>query len=804
MGGEAALVIGLLLLLFRLRSYLGLYPLCLALGVFQPFQVFLTASIYVPVLPGFVVSPGSVIMFTASLFAILLVYIREGTLVARKVIYGIMIANLGMTGLLYLSGLHLALPGTLNFLSLPVEMFNLGGRVMFAGTLALFVDVLLIIFVFETVRRFIPKSPFLRIYLTMSLVLAMDSLIFATIAFSGRPDFFSLLFSGIAGKVLWALFFAAGLAIYMRLAEFVESDFTSAFIPYRDIFHALTYREKYEIERAHAQTSLARSEKKFRTIFNASNDALFICDIANCRILDVNESVHALLGYTPEEVTGQDISILESDHPGHNWEGGASAMEKVSDGGSSWFEWQCRHKDGRFVWVEATVSSVIIDDQKRRLVVLRDVTERRQVEAERHELQAHVLQTQKLEAMGTLAGGIAHDFNNILGAVIGYAELIKDECDPVSDVAEHIDEVLSAGHRAADLVRQITAFRQGGSKEPAPLKPIYIIKEAVKFLKQILPATITIREQLDADTPSIMADPTQIHQVMMNLCINAFHAMESCGGSLDIQLCGRNLNGEDIKNVSGISPGYFVMLSIGDTGSGIPLEIRDRIFDPYFTTKPAGMGTGMGLSIVQDIVEADGGFVTCESTPGSGTCFQVFFPATEHKIYEPSQPIPEEPDTGREKILFVDDEKSLTELARSLFPRLGYHVTTFNNSLEALAYVKEAPHRFDLVITDYNMPGMTGLELSRNIQAIRTDLPIILCTGYSEVIDETRVDDYGIKGFIMKPIARNEIAALIRIVLDEHGKEKQNMREAENNFSHGKAAETVVKDDPSPGNVEQS
>ena len=802
MGGEAALVIGLLLFLFRLRSYLGLYPLCVALGVFQPFQVFLTASIYVPVLPGFVVSPGSVIMFTASLFAILLVYIREGTVVARKVIYGIMIANLGMTGLLYLSALHLALPGTLNFLSLPVEMFNLGGRVMFAGTLALFVDVLLIIFVFETVRRFIPKSPFLRIYLTMSLVLVMDSLIFTTIAFAGRPDFFPLLFSGIAGKVLWALFFAAGLAVYLRFAEVVESDFTLPFTPYKDIFHALTYREKYEIERAHAQTSLARSEKKFRTIFNASNDVFFVCDMEKGRILDVNESVHALLGYTPEEMTGQDISILESVHPGHNWEG-ESAMEKVSDGGSSWFEWQCRHKDGQLVWVEATVSSVVIDDQKRRLVILRDVTERRQVEAERYELQAHVRQTQKLEGMGTLAGGIAHDFNNILGAIIGYAELIKDECDPVSDVGRHIDEVLSAGHRAADLVRQITALSQGGSKEPVPLKPIYIIKEAVKFLKQTLPATIIIREQLDADTPSIMADPTQIHQVMMNLCINAFHAMESCGGALDIQLCGRNLNGEDIKNVPGISPGYFVMLSIADTGSGIPSEIRDKIFNPYFTTKPAGKGTGMGLSIVQGIVEAEGGFMTCESTPGSGTCFQVFFPASEPKISETSQPIPEEPDTDRENILFVDDEKPLTELARSLFPRLGYRVTTFNSSLEALAYVKEAPHRFDLVITDYNMPGMTGLELSRNIQAIRRDLPIILCTGYSEVIDETRVNDYGIKGFIMKPIARNEIAALIRIVLDEHGKEKQDMREEDSDFSHGKAAETVVKDDQSPGNVEQ-
>lgn len=395
----------------------------------------------------------------------------------------------------------------------------------------------------------------------------------------------------------------------------------------------------------------------------------------------------------------------------------------------------------------------------------RDITQRKQAEEMMKSLQAQLLHAQKMEAIGTLAGGIAHDFNNILGAVLGYAELARDSSPTGSEVARDLDRVLEAGHRAAALVKQILAFSRQADTERIPLAPVHMVKEAIRLLRPTLPTTITIKHRLDTRTRSILADPSQLHQIVMNLCTNAFHAMEQTGGILDISLSDCELTLQELLSYPGVQPGEFVVLSIGDTGSGISPEIRDKIFDPYFTTKEVGKGTGMGLAIVHGIATASGGFVACESKPGNGTVFRVFFPAIEEDVTRESQPAEAAP-TGKERILLVDDDDILAEMGQTMLERLGYEVTVLTSSLEALALFQNHPEVFDVVITDQTMPGMTGMDLARRMLQIRPDIPIILCTGFSNLVSEEQAKGSGIKGFAMKPMTKKEMALLLRTVLE--------------------------------------
>ena len=372
-----------------------------------------------------------------------------------------------------------------------------------------------------------------------------------------------------------------------------------------------------------------------------------------------------------------------------------------------------------------------------------------------------------MEAIGTLAGGIAHDFNNILGAIIGYAEMASDAIPPESVATKYLAKVLDASSRAAGLVKQILAFSRQANIERIPLKPSHLVKEAIKLLRPSLPSTITINQKIDSVTRSILADPTQVHQILMNLCTNAFHAMEQTGGTLEITLADRTLSQEDLQHKPDIQPGVFVLLSVRDTGPGIPLEIRDKIFDPYFTTKEAGKGTGMGLAISLGIIASYGGFVTFESEIGKGTVFEIFFAAIDQEIVPEIKHVEAVP-PGTERILFVDDEEILAELGTTMLERLGYAVTMQTSSLAALKLFQSQPEQFDAVITDQTMPDMTGIDLARQMLRIRPDIPIILCTGYSNLITEEQAKKYGVKGFAMKPFARKEIAALLRKMLDEH------------------------------------
>jgi len=423
-------------------------------------------------------------------------------------------------------------------------------------------------------------------------------------------------------------------------------------------------------------------------------------------------------------------------------------------------------RDRREVTFLGSTALIQTVGQKHLLLCLNDITDRKRAEKEKETLQTQLLQAQKMEAIGTLAGGITHDFNNILGAIIGYSEIASDCIPPKSEAIEHLGKVLKASERATTLVKQILAFSRQENIERIPLKPNYIVKEAIKLLRPSLPSTININQKIEVTTRSILADPTQVHQILMNLCTNAFHAMEKTGGTIEITLEDRTLFQEDLQHKPDLLPGAFVLLSVGDTGPGILPEILNKIFDPYFTTKEAGKGTGMGLAIIHGIVTNYGGFVTCESEIGKGTVFEIYFPAIEQRVASEVKSVEVTP-PGTEHILLVDDEVMLADLGKTMLERLGYAVTMRTSSLDALAIFHNQPAQFDVVITDQTMPDMTGVDLARQMLGIRPDLPIILCTGHSNLITEEQAKNYGVKGFVMKPFTKKEIAALLRKVLDD-------------------------------------
>lgn len=388
-----------------------------------------------------------------------------------------------------------------------------------------------------------------------------------------------------------------------------------------------------------------------------------------------------------------------------------------------------------------------------------DITERKQIEET-------IKQTQKMEAIGTLAGGIAHDFNNILGSMMGYTELAIDIADPDSSVGDYLEQVLKSADRAKELVRQILTFSRKSQEERKPIPLDSIIQEEAKMLRSTLPSTIEINLHIEDNTGMVNADPTQMHQIVMNLCTNAAHVMQETGGVLEISLSSIIITHESQNRYQAVSPGPFIELKISDTGTGIDPKIIHRIFEPFFTTKEKEKGTGMGLAVVHGIVKDHGGEVLVDSHIGKGTTFTVLLPSVISKPGIKDDYITAIP-TGCEQVLFVDDEKILSDLGEKTLISLGYKVKTLNDSLEALEVFQQSPDFFDIVITDHTMPHMTGLNLARHILKIKPSAYIILCTGYSDNITPEKVQSAGIKALLYKPISRKEFALAIRKVLDE-------------------------------------
>jgi signal transduction histidine kinase len=383
---------------------------------------------------------------------------------------------------------------------------------------------------------------------------------------------------------------------------------------------------------------------------------------------------------------------------------------------------------------------------------------------ERRRAELQLQQNQKMRAIGTLAGGIAHDFNNILAAILGYTEMAMMDVEADGPVHRRLANVLKACDRARELVQQILTFSRQSETEIRPLAPLPVLKETVKLLRSGLPTTIVIEARLPSQLPMILADPANLHQVVMNLCTNAHQAMAASGGRLTLTAEVIALQETSESVAAELLPGRYLELTVADTGAGMPPEVLERVMDPYFTTHPKKDGGGLGLATVHGIVHRHGGSIHIDSAPGRGTSVTVRLPVAETEkqaVATPDGPVP----GGRERILFVDDEQTLAYVGQQLLQRLGYAVTTCTSGVEALETLRAGADRFDLVITDQTMPELTGTQLARRILELHPGMPVILCTGFSETVSSAQAMADGIRGFLFKPIALRDLAEAIRRVL---------------------------------------
>ena len=507
-------------------------------------------------------------------------------------------------------------------------------------------------------------------------------------------------------------------------------------------------------QRKRTEEVLQKSEEKYREIFENIQDVYYETSIDGT-ILELSPSIANISHYKREELIGKSSYDIYTHHEQRE----ELLNLLLTNGRTDDFEIFLTDKDGSHH--PCTINVVLIRDEQGHPIKfigsLRNISERKQLEARlRH--------AQKMESIGTLAGGIAHEFNNMLGIIIGNAELAADDTPDWSPAKECLDEIRSASLRASNVVKQILSFARKDVSEREPVQVTPIIKESLKLLRVSFPTTIEISQDISCEFDTVLANPTKISQVLMNLCTNAAQAMSGTGGVLKVSL--KNVEFENQDAEFDVTPGLYVQLTVSDTGRGIEPEIMDRIFDPYFTTRE--MGQGMGLSVVHGIVKSCQGIITVHSGPEKGSVFEVLLPVidaeTEGKIEEPDTTLP----TGSERILFVDDEPSLVNMVRQILERLGYQIETRLNPIEALALFRSRPDQFDLVITDMAMPEMTGQKLVKEILNIRPDLPIILCTGYSEKISKAKAEELGIKTLVFKPFAVHDFTLTVRKVLDEN------------------------------------
>lgn len=524
------------------------------------------------------------------------------------------------------------------------------------------------------------------------------------------------------------------------------------------------HRKVAELERTNRELQLNRAElQRMSTVISQTAESIIVTDQDGI-IQYVNPGFEKVSGYSGEEVVGKKPSILKS---GRQDDAFYEDLWKTIKAGKVWTgHFVNRRQDGSLYEQDASISPIIngAGEITNYVAVKNDVTDKIRLENQ-------LRQAQKMESLGTLAGGIAHDFNNILTIILGYADIAQSVHAEGSSSWNDLREIKNASNRARELVKQILTFSRFSEQERSLLKLKALVREDVKLLRATIPTSIEIRADIDADCGSVLADANQMHQVIMNLCSNAYQAMRSTGGELSISLAGVHLTeGRFIGDVA-VPADDYVRLQVRDSGTGIDKAVLERVFEPYFTTREKGEGTGLGLAVVHGIVKAHHGYITVESEVGRGTCVNVYFPRFDGDDKDVAQVVgvsqAEVLPHGTEHILLVDDEKSVVEVERRILTKLGYQITPMQSSREAFEFFSRDPARFDLMITDMSMPEMTGAELSTRILAIRPDLPIVLCTGFNEEIDEKRAKEMGIRKFILKPPSHGLLARTIREALDE-------------------------------------
>ena len=499
------------------------------------------------------------------------------------------------------------------------------------------------------------------------------------------------------------------------------------------------------------------SEERFRAIVNTATIGVLVSQHGTTKF--VNDSVLKMSGYTRQELAG--FAFAEFVHPDDRKIVFDRHVRRTrGEEVESQYVFRGLSKSGETLIVETTSVLIEWEGEPASLNFLRDITRQRRAKAERH-------RSRRLEAIGTLAGGIAHDFNNILGQIIGFTDLARYSAEPTSRTTEHLERVMQASTRARDLVQRILSFARQAEQVRRPVSLEALVERADVLLRASFPSTIEILLDVDKTENTVLADPTQLEQVLVNLCTNACQSMEATGGTLTVSVQPRTLVSGDINTSGELPPGEYVLLRVADTGLGMDEHTRERIFDPYFTTKQPGQGTGLGLAVALSIVEKHGGAIVVSSDLGEGATFDVYLPRIPESSGLLETPAQLRIFQGTERILLVDDEEALVDLGVQLLEKFDYRVTGCTSAGEALTTFEKAPQSFDLVITDLTMPELTGDRLTAKLLAIRPDLPVILVTGYSERMDRKKALASGFAAYLKKPLDLPELTRTMRLAFGE-------------------------------------